>query len=136
MLIDRLTARDEWRFFGILPEADRTLAYAWWAVLVLRGLLPACFAIAMGRLVAAAELGASLFAPLALIAVVFVLLQVLTPLHLAISANLGSRTAAWLYDQLTIRRFTDGGGFQLTGASAAASRDARAGELEVLEARM
>ena len=33
--------------------------------------------------------------------VVFVLLQVLTPLHQAISANLGDRTAAWLYDRLT-----------------------------------
>jgi ATP-binding cassette subfamily B protein len=33
---------------------------------------------------------------------VFVLLQVLAPLHRAVGANLGSRTAAWLYDQLTI----------------------------------
>ena len=33
--------------------------------------------------------------------VVFVLLQVLTPIHQAISANLGSRVAAWLYDRLT-----------------------------------
>jgi ABC-type multidrug transport system fused ATPase/permease subunit len=32
---------------------------------------------------------------------VFVLLQVLTPLHQAVSANLGDRTAAWLYDRLT-----------------------------------
>ena len=31
------------------------------------------------------------------------LLQVLTPLHQAVSANLGSRTAAWLYDRLTRR---------------------------------
>src|SRR5207244_12847295 len=31
----------------------------------------------------------------------FVLLQVLTPIHQAISANLGSRVAAWLYDRLT-----------------------------------
>ena len=30
-------------------RADRRLAVAWWAVLVLRGLLPAVFAIAMGR---------------------------------------------------------------------------------------
>ena len=32
---------------------------------------------------------------------VFVLLQVLHPIHQAISANLGSRVAAWLYDRLT-----------------------------------
>ena len=31
----------------------------------------------------------------------FVLLQVLTPIHQATSANLGDRTAAWLYDRLT-----------------------------------
>ena len=32
---------------------------------------------------------------------VFVLLQVLTPIHQAVGANLGDRTAAWLYDRLT-----------------------------------
>ena len=32
---------------------------------------------------------------------VFVLLQVLAPVHTAISSNLGDRTAAWLYDRLT-----------------------------------
>ena len=44
---------------------------------------------------------ATLAAPLALVGVVFVLLQVLAPIHQALGANLGSRTAAWLYDQLT-----------------------------------
>ncbi|HEX3228913.1 MAG TPA: ABC transporter ATP-binding protein, partial [Pyrinomonadaceae bacterium] len=32
---------------------------------------------------------------------VFVLLQVLTPIHIAVCSNLGDRTAAWLYDRLT-----------------------------------
>jgi len=32
---------------------------------------------------------------------IFVLLQVLSPIHQAVSANLGDRTAAWLYDRLT-----------------------------------
>jgi ABC-type multidrug transport system fused ATPase/permease subunit len=32
---------------------------------------------------------------------VFVLLQVLTPIHLAVGYDLGDRTAAWLYDTLT-----------------------------------
>ena len=36
-----------------------------------------------------------------LVGVVFVLLQVLTPIHQAVGANLGDRTAAWLYDRLT-----------------------------------
>ena len=33
---------------------------------------------------------------------VFLLLQVLSPLHQAVSSNLGSATAAWLYDRLTV----------------------------------
>src|SRR5205823_8187187 len=77
------------------------LAAAWWTLLVLRGLLPALFAIAMGRLVGAVQRGDDLAAPLGLVGVVFVLLQVLAPLHHAVGANLGSRTAAWLYDRLT-----------------------------------
>src|SRR5512132_1893909 len=96
----RLRERQEWKFFGVLPQADRTLAVAWWVVLILRGALPAIFAIAMGVLVGAVESGSSLAAPLALTGAVFVLLQVLTPVHTAISANLGDRTAAWLYDRL------------------------------------
>ncbi len=97
----RIRARNEWTFFAVLPRADRALAVAWWAILVLRGVLPAVFAIAMGVLVAAVQDGSALAAPLALVAVVFILFQVLTPIHQAVGANLGDRTAAWLYDRLT-----------------------------------
>ena len=100
-MLRRLRERQEWKFFGALPKADRPLAAAWWAVLILRGVLPAVFAIAMGTLIGAVERRDSLGAPLAFIGVVFVLLQVLTPIHQAISANLGSRVAAWLYDRMT-----------------------------------
>ncbi len=100
-MIERLRARNEWKFAGVLPQADRALAAAWWTLLVLRGLLPALFAIAMGRLVGAVQRGDELAAPLGLVGVVFVLLQVLSPIHHAVGANLGSRTAAWLYDRLT-----------------------------------
>ena len=100
-MIERLTARDEWKFFGVLPLADRALASAWWTLLGLRGLLPALFAIAMGVLVGAVQRGDDLAVPLAWVGSVFVLLQVLAPLHDATGANLGSRTAAWLYDKLT-----------------------------------
>src|SRR6266852_5602835 len=100
-MIQRLAARKEWKFFKVLPRADRPLAFAWWCVLLLRGLLPALFAIAMGVLVGAVQRGDPLAMPLAMVGVVFVLLQVLSPLHRAIGANLGSRTAAWLYDELT-----------------------------------
>src|SRR5438477_9715849 len=97
----RLRSRNEWKFAGVLRKADRTLAAAWWTLVIVRGLLPAIFAIAMGGLVGAVQRSGGLAAPLALAGAVFVLLQVLTPIHHAVGANLGSRTAAWLYDQLT-----------------------------------
>jgi len=55
----------------------------------------------MGALVGAVQSGASLVAPLALMGTVFLLLQVLAPLHRTIGTNLGSMTAAWLHDELT-----------------------------------
>jgi ABC-type multidrug transport system fused ATPase/permease subunit len=100
-LLERLRARQEWQFLGALPQADRPLAYAWWTILLLRGVLPALFAIAMGVLVAAVESGSGLAGPLTVAGSVFVLLQVLTPIHQSVSSNLGSRAAAWLYDRLT-----------------------------------
>ena len=101
MVFRRLRQRNEWKFFGALSKADPRLAWAWWFALILRGVLPAAFAVAMGLLVAAVQRGDSVSGPLALVGGVFILLQVLTPIHHAISANLGDRTAAWLYDRLT-----------------------------------
>ncbi|MDX1384724.1 MAG: ABC transporter ATP-binding protein, partial [Thermoanaerobaculia bacterium] len=100
-MLTRLRERPEWQFFAALPRADAGLSSAWWAVLLLRGLLPATFALTMGALVGAVERGDGLVAPLSVVAVVFLLLQVSTPVHQALSANLGSRVAAWLYDRLT-----------------------------------
>jgi ATP-binding cassette subfamily B protein len=96
-----LTERKEWRLFSVLPKADAGLAAAWWTVLILRGMLPAVFAIAMGTLVGAVQRGNALGTPLVLTGVIFVVLQVLPPLHTGLGANLGDRTAAWLYDRLT-----------------------------------
>jgi ABC-type multidrug transport system fused ATPase/permease subunit len=96
-----LRERKEWKLFAALAKADRALAAVWWLVLVLLGLLPALFGIAMGVLVAAVQQGTGLAAPLTFAGIVFVLLQVLTPIHQAVSRNLGDRTAAWLYDRLT-----------------------------------
>jgi ABC-type multidrug transport system fused ATPase/permease subunit len=100
-LIDRLRARNEIKFAGVLFQAAPGLAFAWWAFLILRGLLPALFAIAMGALVGTVQRGGDLAAPLILVGIIFVLMQVMGPLHHAVASNLGSRTAAWLYDQLT-----------------------------------
>jgi ATP-binding cassette subfamily B protein len=100
-MLRALRDRQEWKFFKVLPRADRTLAIAWWAVLLLRGALGAGLAVAVGALVGAVQRGESLAGPLAVVGAVFVLLQVLAPVHQALSANLGSRVAAWLNDRLT-----------------------------------
>ena len=101
-MFDVLRGRNEWKFFVSLAQADRGLAVAWWAVLLLRGILPALFAIVAGLLVGAVQRGDQLVLPLVLVAIVFVPLQVLPVMHRAIGANLGSRLAAWLYDRLTV----------------------------------
>jgi ATP-binding cassette subfamily B protein len=100
-VIRSLTERNEWKFFGVLPKADPGLAAGWWIAVLLRGTLPAVFAIAMGVLVGAVQGGRSLTGPLAFAGSVFVSLQILNPIHQALSSNLGDRTAAWLYDRLT-----------------------------------
>lgn len=99
--LNRLFARNEWKLFAVLPRADRALTALWWLLLVLRGALPSVFAITMGALVGAVQHRGELAGPLAAAGTVFLLLQVLAPIHQAVSANLGSRTAAWLYDELT-----------------------------------
>ncbi|GAA1619043.1 hypothetical protein GCM10009744_02110 [Kribbella alba] len=99
-MIDRLRNRPEWQFFAVLPAADPALAGLWWLLLLVRGALPAVFAIAMGWVVGAVQHGSALTAPLTLMGTTFILLQVLTPVHQAVSANLGSRVAAWLNDAL------------------------------------
>ena len=100
-LIERLRSSEFWTVSSVLPRADRSLAFIWWTLLIVRGLLPAVFAVVMGVLVGAVQHRADLTRSLALFGVVFVLLQVLPPIHKTAGANLGNRTAAWLYDQLT-----------------------------------
>ena len=101
-MFQRLRARPEWKFLAILPRANPFLAAVWWTALAVRSLLPALFAVAMGALVGAVEAGGEVALPLAGVGTVFLLLQVLPPLHLAAGQNLGSSAAAWLYDELTV----------------------------------
>ncbi len=95
-----LRQRAEWQFFSSLPRADARLAFVWWTALLARGVLPAVFAVTVGFLVGAVETGRSLTLPLTAMGVTFVLLQVLAPLHEAISTSLGWRLSAWLNDDL------------------------------------
>ena len=100
-MFEKLQARDEWKFFGVAPQAAPALAYTWWGLVVLRGVLPALFAIAMGALVGAVQHGDPLAFPLGVVGAGVVTLQVASPLHQAVGTNLGSRIASWLYDELT-----------------------------------
>jgi len=99
-MIDRLRARQEWQFFAALPKADARLAVAWWAVLLINGIMPAGFAVAIGVVVGAAQEGRSLTGPLILIGIVFVLMLVANPVQTAVSMNLGNKLAAWLNEAL------------------------------------
>src|SRR5215470_12869935 len=97
----RIRQRQELQLAAALSRADRPMAVGWWSLLAVRGVLPASFSIATGVLVGAIQHNASLAVPLIIVGIPFTLLQVLGPLHTALSANLGDRTAAWLYDELT-----------------------------------
>ncbi len=99
-VLNRLRARPEWQFFAVLPRANRPLAVAWWVLLVLLGVLPAAFAIAIGVLVSAVQGSDNLAVPLSAAGVVFVALQVLSPLHAQVGRNLGDILSTWLNDRL------------------------------------
>ena len=75
-MLERVRARQELKFFGVLHRADRRLAVAWWALLLAQGLLPAGVAVAMGWLVGGVQGGGPLGAPLAGAGVVVVAMQV------------------------------------------------------------
>jgi ATP-binding cassette, subfamily B, bacterial len=100
-MLRRIRERPELRLAAALSRADRRMAAGWWSLLAVRGLLPAAFSIAIGVLVGAIQHRSGLAAALAVVAVLFIGLQVLGPLHTALSANLGDRTSALLYDELT-----------------------------------
>jgi ABC-type multidrug transport system fused ATPase/permease subunit len=99
-LITRLRASAVWQFFGVLLRADRQLTIAWWALVVLRAVLPAVFVVAMGATVSAVQHGDSLVWPLAAIAVSFIGSQAVGPMHDALSSNLGAQVSTYLHDQL------------------------------------
>ena len=100
-MLTRFLARQEMVFFTALPRADVRLGTLWWVLVVLRSTLPALLAVATGAVVAAVEDGRPLTASLTALGVVFVLTQVVTPLHQTVGENLGLRVSAWLYDRLT-----------------------------------
>ena len=59
-MLARLRSHDTATFFRVLYRASPRLAVGWWALLVLRGAMPALLAVATGVLVGAVRDGSSL----------------------------------------------------------------------------
>src|SRR3954452_12262949 len=88
------------RFFVTISRDVPGFAVAWWAVLLVRALVPAGLAVATGVLVGRVESGGSLSGPLTAFAVVFVLSQVGPPVHQVVGALLGHHVSSILNDRL------------------------------------
>jgi len=83
-------------FVRALWRAHRGLAAAWWILVLAQAMLPALFAYEVGTLIAAADPTA----PLIALGTVFLLMQVLAPLHGQVSTNLGDHLSSRLQDHL------------------------------------
>lgn len=98
--LERFRRRPEVGLNATMFQATPLYAWAWWILLVVRGLLTAGISLSIGWLISSVQREVSLAAPLTVTGIVFTLLLVLQPIHQVVSSNLGSRLAAWLYDQL------------------------------------
>jgi ABC-type multidrug transport system fused ATPase/permease subunit len=99
-VLTRARQSDVWRFFSVLPRASRPLATAWWVLLILGGVLPAAFVVAMGVLVRAVQQGDALTGPLTFVGVIFVVMQVGQPIAAQVGMNMGDTLSGWLNDRL------------------------------------
>ena len=99
MLAD-LRARPAARFFSTMTRSLPGFAAAWWALLLVRALIPAGLAIATGLLVGRVQDGGDLTAPLVGFGIVFVASQVGPPLHQVVGALLGHHLSCVLNERL------------------------------------
>src|SRR5262245_57331580 len=90
-MVNRLRSRQELQLAGEMWRAAPAASAWWWSLLVLRAVTPPLLAIAIGTLVSAVDDDRSLAGPLVFVGAVFVVLQVLTPIHQAVSATVGTR---------------------------------------------
>jgi ATP-binding cassette, subfamily B, bacterial len=95
-----LRGRPATRFFVTITRTVPGFALAWWALLLVRALVPAGLAITTGFLVGRVQTGGSLTAPLVAFGVVFVLSQVGPPVHQVVGALLGYHFSSVLNDRL------------------------------------
>lgn len=99
----------EYRFLTILTRVDKRLGTAWWALLAVRSIIPALFALAMGDLITSVQHREGIDLPLALVGLLFVVMQTLPPFHAAISANLAQKIITYLHDELLEASLTPAG---------------------------
>lgn len=99
-MLKRLRSRQEWQFFAVLPKADPALAGTWWALVILNGVMPAVFAIAIGATVSAVQQSRPVTVSLTLTGLVFVLMLIVNPIQTAVSMNLGNKVSTWLNEEL------------------------------------
>jgi len=99
-MLARVRGRQEWTLFASMRAAAPVLTVAWWIAMAARAAVPAALSIGTGWLVSAVQRDAALAPPLVFVGVVFVVLQVLPPIHQAVSAALGSRLSASLHERL------------------------------------
>jgi ATP-binding cassette, subfamily B, bacterial len=91
----------EWHLvFRVLPRSSPRLARAWWALVLLRSLLPAVLVIATGALVGEVSGGGRAAVPLAVVTASSILILVLSPLQDSLSANLGAEVGRDLHERL------------------------------------
>ncbi len=99
-MLERVRKSAEYQFLTLLTRVDAGLGAGWWLLILVRAVLPAAFALSMGSLITAVndgnEVGASLYA----VGGLFFAMQMLPPIHGAISANLASKTTTYLHDLL------------------------------------
>jgi ABC-type multidrug transport system fused ATPase/permease subunit len=108
--VKKLRESAEWKLlFGAIWRANAVLAGVWWGMVVFRSLLPAALAVAIGSLISAVQRGAALGPGLVEVGIVFVLVQMLSPIHQEVGNNLGSQVSGWLNERLLRASLEPGG---------------------------
>ena len=108
-MIARLRHRNEIVFFTYLTRVNTGLTGTWWALIAARGVLPALFTLLTGALIGAVQGSRPLAAPLLAAGAVFVLIQLLAPVHAQVSSNLGDRLSDCLHGLLARASTTPSG---------------------------
>ncbi|WP_211229231.1 ABC transporter ATP-binding protein [Nakamurella lactea] len=92
--------RPSWQFFAAMAKSVTGMATLWWAILLVRALIPAAIAVTTGWLVGSVQQGAELGPPLVGFAVVFLASQVAPPVHQVVGTLLGHRFSGVLNERL------------------------------------